>query len=616
LAIFLDSLPQLAVAPELNWITYFFDTFNGPNLEGLLAWPLVAKWLYQKKFESFAVSSEELQKIIGPKELLPCHVFIRRLLNIHGMIKGKEQVGSWTPEFMGFLDPLHQSYPWTKFIHVIRDGRNVCLDLLDRPDNTLREISTWNEDPLGTIALWWKRKVGQCRKAGQKLGTDHYYEIRLESLKSNPEEEGGRLCDFLGISFNQMWIRLGASAGDQTGPFSCQDNLKTGNRNWRTHMPEESVERFEAAAGDLLEELGYDRAFSRLRIETVGSVSRLRHEFSHPAVCRKTSPKSLVRRRVRAGWANPFVFIVGCPRSGTTLLQRILDAHPQLAICPETFWVVFFYKKRVGLTPEGHVTPELITQMLSYYKFYRMKAARPDLNKLLEDTSSISYADFVTGIFDHFGQYWRKPLAGDKTPDYVRNLPTLHSLWPQAKIVHLIRDGRDVCLSAINWKRKADRLKEQFTTWEKHPVTTAALWWDWHVRRGREHGRLLGPQLYYEVRYESLVAQADEECARLCDFLGLPLDKAMLKFHEGRIIAAQGLDAKNAWMPITAGLRDWHTQMPAKDIERFEAAAGDLLLELGYSDTIQGPSERILEETAEIRKVFVGDAERLGDWLP
>jgi hypothetical protein len=298
------------------------------------------------------------------------------------------------------------------------------------------------------------------------------------------------------------------------------------------------------------------------------------------------------------------------------LLQRILDAHPHLTICPETFWVVYFYKKRIGLTQEGQVAPELISQLLTYYKFYRMKAAKADLDKLLDYQRSTSYAAFVTGIFDHYGEYRHKPLVGDKTPDYVRNLPTLHSLWPQAKIVHLIRDGRDVCLSAINWNRKIDRLKSLFTTWEKYPVTTAALWWDWQVRKGLEDGRSLGPELYFELRYETLIAQAEEECVRLCDFLGLPSEQSMLKFHEGRIRTETGLDAKNAWMPITAGLRDWRTQMPPEDIERFEAAAGDLLSELGYPRVAPKPHSRVLEETAEIRKTFIGDTLRLGDWLP
>jgi hypothetical protein len=479
------------------------------------------------------------------------------------------------------------------------------VKLLSRQDEALRGFSTWAQDPVVTIALWWKRKVQQGREAGRNIRP--YYELHYEKLIENPYDEYSRICQFLHVPFDNGCMR--------PGDVSPLGETKESS-NWRTQMSVQNLELFEAAAGDLLEELGYERAFPRPRAETTALVSRLEQEFAHPLAWRKTSPQSLVARRDKAGWSNPFVFIVGCPRSGTTLLQRILDAHPQLAICPETFWVVYFFKKRIGMTPEGFVTPELITRLLTYYKFYRMKAAKPDLERLLKHPRSISYSAFIAGIFDHYGEYCGKPLVGDKTPDYVRNLPTLHSLWPRAKIIHLIRDGRDVCLSAINWKRKIERLASQFTTWKTHPVTTAALWWDWHVRKGREDGRSLGAEHYYELRYEALISQPEEQSARLCHFLGLSPDESMLKFHEGRIKTEAGLDAKNAWMPITAGLRDWSTQMSPEDIELFEAAAGDLLVELGYPRDVPNPDRRVLDETAEIRETFGGDALRLGDWLP
>src|SRR5262249_545470 len=147
------------------------------------------------------------------------------------------------------------------------------------------------------------------------------------------------------------------------------------------------------------------------------------------------------------------------------------------------------FKKRLGLTPEGVVTPELISRLFEYHKFYRMKMTREDLMKSLGRESQVPYSTFVAKVFDHYGDFRGKPLVGDKTPDYVRNLPTLHFVWAQAKFIHLIRDGRDVCLSAINWKRKVGRLKSLFSTWEQQPVVTAALWWEWHVRQGREAGR-------------------------------------------------------------------------------------------------------------------------------
>src|SRR5262249_34445348 len=158
--------------------------------------------------------------------------------------------------------------------------------------------------------------------------------------------------------------------------------------------------------------------------------------------------------------------------------------HPELAICPETFWVPYFFKRRIGLTADGLVTPALIPQLFEYYKFYRMKVEREELVRLSTSEKPVHYAGFVSRVYDLFGEARNKPLVGDKTPDYVRNLATLHALWPKAKIIHLIRDGRDVALSATNWKRKLDKLASLFRTWREDAVTTAALWWQWYVRQG------------------------------------------------------------------------------------------------------------------------------------
>ncbi len=312
---------------------------------------------------------------------------------------------------------------------------------------------------------------------------------------------------------------------------------------------------------------------------------------------------------------NPYLFIVGCPRSGTTLLQRIVGAHPQIAITPETHWIPLWFEQGTGLTSEGLVTPELIPSLLEYDRFPQLKISREELESFIRSSEPLSYSSFVTSIFDLYGKAQGKPLVGDKTPGYVRNLRTLHSLWPTARFVHLIRDGRDVCLSAINW-RKAGKLESRFSTWRADPVFTAALWWEWYVRLGREAGSSLGQDLYYEIRYESLVTHPEDECAALCAFLGVPYDDAMLRFHVGRTRIDPGLDAKHAWLPPTPGLRDWRLQMPAQDIERFEAVAGDLLNELGYARAIPHLLPETVGYASSIRNFFGRDVRSRGWRLP
>jgi hypothetical protein len=312
---------------------------------------------------------------------------------------------------------------------------------------------------------------------------------------------------------------------------------------------------------------------------------------------------------------NPYLFIVGCPRSGTTLLRRLVDTHPLVAVIDEMRWIASFFERREGLTPEGLVTPDLVDRLLAYDRFATLEINREQLARLIDTADPVPYPTFVTGIFDLYGQAQGKSLVGDKTPRYARRIGTLHALWPEAKFVHLIRDGRDVCMSILNWK-KADHALGRFSTWEVDQVSTAAVWWEWHVRLGREDGGSLAPNLYHEVRYEELVSEPAKECENLCDFLDLPYDDAMLKFHEGRQKADPSLDAKKAWRPLTPGLRKWSEQMPTEDLERFEAAAGDLLEELGYPRACPPPPEEKLARAARIRESFTREASASGKRLP
>jgi hypothetical protein len=311
---------------------------------------------------------------------------------------------------------------------------------------------------------------------------------------------------------------------------------------------------------------------------------------------------------------NPYVFIVGCPRSGTSLLRRILDAHPEVAIVPETHWIPELFKARTGLTEDGIVTRELVAALLAHPRFAKLGFDADALLRLANGRRT--YAEFVTALFHNYGAARGKELVGDKTPGYAREIAILHALWPQARFVHLIRDGRDVCLSALGWERKAADFARRFPTWRDDPVTTAALWWRWHVETARKQGAVMGRALYYELRYEELVREPELTCRELCDFLALPFHDAMLRFHEGRTRTKPGLSAKRAWLPVTAGLRDWRSQLPAEDTERFESAAGALIAELGYERAAPEPAADHLAHAARVAMAFRNRLPRPGEPLP
>lgn len=301
---------------------------------------------------------------------------------------------------------------------------------------------------------------------------------------------------------------------------------------------------------------------------------------------------------------NPFVFVVGCPRSGTTLLQRMLDSHPELAVANDTH----FIPRALGASAALDDTPlsdGLVQAVVAYHRFPRLGIANDVAQRLARGVRG--YPEFVTRLYAEFARLHGKRLGGEKTPDYVRHLPLLHRLFPWAKIVHIIRDGRDVALSTLEWAN-GTKGPGRYELWHSEPLAVCALWWRWQVRAGREQAGILGPHVYREVRYEELVARPEEVLRTLADFLGLDYAHEMLDFHVGRQRDEPGLSAKKAWLPPTSGLRDWRTSLSSDELQLFDALAGDLLAELDLERGAGEPPPAIVARAADCRRRW--DAEQ------
>jgi Sulfotransferase family len=295
---------------------------------------------------------------------------------------------------------------------------------------------------------------------------------------------------------------------------------------------------------------------------------------------------------------NPYVFVVGCPRSGTTLLQRMLDAHPLLAVSNDPHFIPFAPGVRSGIDPP--VTPELVDWLRGYRTFARLQLD----DRALTDAAdgAVTYAELVTRLYDAYGQKRGKPLAGEKTPRYVRYLPLLHSLFPKARVVHLLRDGREVALSTLEWARP-DRGPGRFELWLENPLAVCALSWRWHVLTGLRDAEELGDR-YSEVRYEDVVARPEPTMRRLSEALELPFATEMVEYHRGRTRHDAGLSTKDAWLPPTPGLRDWRTQLSSAELELFDALAGDLLDRLGYERAVGVVSAETEARAARYREAW------------
>lgn len=318
---------------------------------------------------------------------------------------------------------------------------------------------------------------------------------------------------------------------------------------------------------------------------------------------------------------NPFLFVVGCPRSGTTLLQRMLDHHPQLAVANDTHFIPRAVEKILPAAIEEMIqgrdvplTSQLVDCVRSYHRFARLGLSDEELQEAV--ARSTTYQQLVSNLYTTFGRRRGKRLAGEKTPDYVRHLPLLYGMFPRVKTVHIIRDGRDVALSLLDWANER-KGPGRFEMWSQQPVAIAAIWWRWQVESGRRAGHRLDSTKYFEIRYEELVNQSEKTLRATMRFLQLPFDSGVLAYHEGKARPNSQLSAKKAWLPPTSGLRNWREQMAERDVELFEAIAGDLLNDLGYTRFVETIPAEIEEIARQVRQWWekkmaqkIADAER------
>lgn len=266
------------------------------------------------------------------------------------------------------------------------------------------------------------------------------------------------------------------------------------------------------------------------------------------------------------------IFIVGHPRSGTTLLRFMLSSHPRIHIPEETGFVPFLVKdvharltvkqarrllERMGKL--NYLWDDLVDDVPAFYD----SLTEPTLSHLLD-------ALYREKGASHGASRW-----GDKTPTYVTHIPLLNELFPTAQFVHVIRDGRDATLSALDKWPERRRYMDNYYLLRN---------WVRNVRAGRRDGSALGPGCYLEVRYERLVQHPQDVLEKILAFLHEELHPAMLDHTRlARELGPGPQDHVEVQQPIsTTSVQRWKREMKPFDQKLANRIAGELLGELGY----------------------------------
>lgn len=269
----------------------------------------------------------------------------------------------------------------------------------------------------------------------------------------------------------------------------------------------------------------------------------------------------------------PPLLILGVRRSGTTLLRVMLDRHSQLAVPDESYFVPQLADRHLR-----RVDPDEFVDDLR--RLNTLAEWDVPLDRVRERlTPDMPIGTAIATVYAVYAAERGKARWGDKTPMYMQNLRLLERLFPDARFVHLIRDGRDAALSFLELPRGLVT-----ETW-MHPRTPAdfASQWRTEVAAARRLGRRVGPR-YLEVRYEELVDDVEAVLRRICELAGLAYESTMADYA-GKVDVSAKPHQQRLRQPPTAGVRNWRAQMSPDDVAAFDRVAGDLLRELGYESS-------------------------------
>lgn len=272
----------------------------------------------------------------------------------------------------------------------------------------------------------------------------------------------------------------------------------------------------------------------------------------------------LARSKLGAANNGP-IFIGGVQRSGTTLMRVLLDAHPRICCGPELM---------------------VLPVVAEHYKFLagRNRKVMESYGNTVSDVQR-STRLFVEDLVANFRRTQGKPRWAEKTPQNMLYMVTLGEIFPDAKFITMVRDGRDVACSLLtmDWTDQATGQKLDYVD----TMAGAARYWRDGVLRARNlatHPSLAGRVL--EVRYEALVTDPAATMRRVLAFLGEQWDDAVLSHHtkDRRSEPVEPSTAQIGEPVNRAALHRWQRDMTEEDKAAFKAEAGALLTELGYAE--------------------------------
>lgn len=270
-----DAHPSMCVPGESHFVVQFarhrtsYETPNGFDADRFTR-ELFKHWAFRR----WGLPLGAVEDAFRAAPPIDFPAAIRTLYGSYASFRGKVRYGDKTPSYVVHVGLLAATFPEAVFVHLIRDGRDVALSYL---------ATDFGVSTLGQAAIHWDRSVRAGRAAGSALGPARYREVRYEDLVREPERVLAELCTFVGLPFDERMLRYFERVSGLVPTISHSEHHRNlyrpptvGLRDWRHHLSADDVGVFESLAGDLLDELGYERATARPRLGVRLTAARYR----------------------------------------------------------------------------------------------------------------------------------------------------------------------------------------------------------------------------------------------------------------------------------------------------------------------------------------------------
>jgi hypothetical protein len=268
LRLMLDAHPALAIPGETHFLATLIDRKPQSKEEFLAIVTGSETW------ENMALDRDALSTSLDRLERFSVPDATRALYRLYASRFGKSRWGDKTGRYLKRMTALSKFLPEAHFVHIIRDGRDTAL--------SLKGLWFGPGNDAADLAKFWAERITRARKQAAQL--PHYLEIRYEALVEEPERVLRQVCDFIALPFDPAMLTYHHAAearlAEYKRPFGFSDDVPTDLATftaiyaraatppdtarigrWRSEMPREEQRQFEAVAGPMLRELGYETAF-------------------------------------------------------------------------------------------------------------------------------------------------------------------------------------------------------------------------------------------------------------------------------------------------------------------------------------------------------------------